>query len=108
MTYPIQEKIFGLDVVKLNPAHWQITIYKPVWGTTVTLNERVLSKAIREKVTLIVRVRVDDGLYVQEIIKPSKWKKEAKKFDKIFLYQNNPMTMYQREVIGEPKEYDDL
>jgi hypothetical protein len=100
MNYPT-EKIGGIDVTKVTLNKWLISIYKPIYGESVTLNDRLIKEALKKKATLIVRLRVDDGVCIQEVISPGKWKKQASKILKVYNFPNNPMIMWQRDVQGD-------
>ena len=72
---------------------WTTKVDKPIYGNCVALNGKLLDAAVRAKAKLkIITPKAE------EIVDPAEWKRKARKFSKVFLYPESPMTMYQKTV----------
>mgnify|MGYP000374332991 CR=1 FL=1 len=76
---------------------WEVEIKNPIYGTVVSINEKLLRHALKARATLLV---ITKG--ASEVIDPQDWIDQSTKFLKIFRDSNNPMPMYKRAV-GKPQ-----
>ncbi len=74
---------------------WIIRIRKPIYGTVVSIREKILKDAQRKGKTLRV---VCPG--ATEDVSPNIWMREGTKISKVFLRPDQPMILYQRMVKG--------
>ena len=85
-------KIDGQEVVETE-SRWETTIRKPIYGTCVALNEKLLKSAISKRKKILVKC---PG--AEELIDPKEWMKDAKRISKVFKQPNNPMILYQKSI----------
>lgn len=89
------------QVVTENGDLWVTEIRKPIYGTCVALNERLLNEAIRKGKKILVKC---PG--AEETIDPQEWKKTAMRIEKVFRFPDRPMILYQK-LIGSPQGQED-
>jgi hypothetical protein len=81
------------QTVEINGHIWKTFINRPVYGTFVNLNEKLLFKAHEADALLIV------GCPEAEIkITPIEWMNTAIRSEKVFQRPDQPMVLYGRNV----------
>lgn len=74
-----------------------IHIKKPIYGTCVSLNSKIIKYAIDTGRLLKVSC-FSKGSYYEEIISPSEWVWKSKRFEKVYKVKNKPMVFYQATI----------
>ena len=72
---------------------WYTYINKPIYGTCITLNEKIIDNAIEKHKMLVVSC--PGGA---EKFDPTDFKKTAMKIQKEFRIPGHPMTLYQKTI----------
>ncbi len=81
--------------------YWTVVIRKPIYGTCIMVNEKIVRKANQAGVDLLLQCPGGE-----ERISPSDLKKKAKLVEKVFKQPNNPMKLYQYTIQPIEKSLD--
>jgi hypothetical protein len=57
---------------QVTPSYWIYTVFNPLFGYTCTIRDTVINGAIKEGATLAVRLQVEKGKWVEEVVNPRK------------------------------------
>lgn len=85
-------KLYGQEIIE-DGMFWHIHIKKPIYGTTVALNDKIIREAIRLNRILCIKTK---GAY--EEISPKAWMAKSIKIKKEFRIPGKPMTLWQGHV----------
>ena len=73
--------------------YWFVHIRKPIYGTVVAINEKILAKAEKLGKHLVISTKG-----IEKQFTPQGWRKQSKRFEKVFNYPDNPMVIWQGDV----------
>ena len=90
---------YGQKVDKVD-GMWVTKIDKPIYGTCVAINEKILDMAAFFKVKLKI---ICPG--AEEVVDPKEFKKQARRIEKVFRFPDDPMILYQKSIgLPQPEQ----
>ena len=88
---------YGQKVTVISDDLWETEIKKPIYGSCIALNAKLINEAIMARVKL--RVICPTAI---ETFDPQEFKNTAQRIEKVFRIPTQPMILYQK-TIGKPK-----
>lgn len=88
--------IQGQDVVD-DGEIYHIHIKKPIYGTCVSINSKILKQAY-DLGRLIEVSCPHNGVIASELTSPVEWQAKSKRFEKVYKFKNKPMLFFQASI----------